>query len=687
MSTTGSDLGAKSVLKTVWIATHSVLRLHLLSCCGLRVQRAHFRLVSTIVHLLNKTHVHILLLLTLIIHEVTSELRSMNLNVDISCKDIYYRLDFDGLDHSKALEGPGVHFAVQELWWEEVDRVYPFSDSENMNKDEAQAQQESESNPARESEVLERFGRIQAQHGDLGAADEPEEHAANPTERESQSELDVNDKNGNKKKRRRSASQRNKSKKSRNVGDNTSEVESNKTNTSNGNNKNAGKGRKKVTGKETGDQAQPEQVRQRQQRLQQREAARAQAENKEKTDTGRGKRASQRPGSSSANMRYPSPRTGTPTRPHTPTPGSFRPNYGNQSPVNPLLRPAQFSHSPMGHQPAVTQVSDGASALVPVPSLTGTVEQVDDMATQQGLDREAHRRMLELNNPVPEPPAKKRPKERVPEDHTFEITYPDRAPIHDDFVIAAEMLGDAIVDADRAKNRNREKGTPKVTLRIDSRKLRCGDWIVMAEDQYTKDWLLEYFQTTDFTKKFRATLVSERGDDFNYSIKIQPPGSKRPSDEILEHLFEDIDDRGYVRINNESRFYKEPDNSGTINKAYHKSLKKGTPFDDGGVPYVKTLWLRMDSQANEIFEANPTDLNVYFRAGKLEIERVKEKKKKKPKEPETPRTDANDEQMNDGDEHMEAESEEELVQVVEASGEDGVDLEEPPGPASSVGRE
>ena len=326
----------------------------------------------------------------------------------------------------------------------------------------------------------------------------------------------------------------------------------------------------------------------------------------------------------------------------------------------------------------------GPTSATPAAAGAGNVGSNDDVEiTAEGLAREEHRRLLELNNPVPEPP-KKKVKERIPDDYTFEITYPDMEPIHDDFMIAADLLGEARMTADRARNKNRARGSPKITLKIDSRKLRCGDWLVMAEDDFTKDWLTNYFQTEEFCSKFKATLASERGDDYKYSVKIQPPDSRTSNDELMEYILEDVPDHGYIRINKESRFYKDKDNSGNTNKAYYKSLKKGTPFDDGGVPYVKTLWLRMNAQAHELFQADPTELNIYFRSGKIDIDQVKDKKKKKStdkdKSGESPAAgpdqgSSGGGRADDDDEDMNADSgEDEIVTVVLENG--GQDVEE-----------
>ena len=57
-------------------------------------------------------------------------------------------------------------------------------------------------------------------------------------------------------------------------------------------------------------------------------------------------------------------------------------------------------------------------------------------------------------------------------------------------------------------------------------------------------------------------------------------------------------------------------------------MKKGTYFDDKGVPYVKAIWIRMNLKAHENFLRNYESLNVSLMASKIEIKRAKDKKKK-----------------------------------------------------------
>ena len=79
--------------------------------------------------------------------------------------------------------------------------------------------------------------------------------------------------------------------------------------------------------------------------------------------------------------------------------------------------------------------------------------------------------------------------------------------IPDDFMVAAKMLGEAQMKADKARNANWKRGEQKVKLKIDGRKLSCAAWIALAEDSYTKAWLVDYFDTDKFKSRFTATFV------------------------------------------------------------------------------------------------------------------------------------------------------------------------------------
>ena len=456
--------------------------------------------------------------------------------------------------------------APQEYWWEEVDRVYPLV-YEGMSQGDSQVP---ESEPTLEAERLERFGTTHVdQESTNDRADTSEQEAdqlGSPTQ---------GDGTEGRKKRRRSLSQRNLKKQRGNAASYSSTED-----------KNPNKGRKptkdKTVNKDGGLSERDLRQKQREQRVTEGGSKRSRV-NKKKQEQDLRKQISRSyrearsptPASSPRNTTNAMPsRPATPARNQVPMPG--RSPYTSQSPNNPLLRPPSFS--PVPTPPLFNQRPHGQpgehAAQEPETGFAPGASDDQDI-TPEGLAREAHRRMLEENNPVPELANKKKAKIKVPDDFTFEITYPDMTPIYDDFMIAADMLGDAKEKADKAKNEGKSRRDPKIKLKIDSRKLKCGDWIVMAEDDYTKQWLADYLSTEEFTAKFRATLVSERGDDYKYTLRIQPPASKIPNEEILEHLFEDFEEVGYVRIINDTRFYKDKDNSGSTNKAYHKILEKG----------------------------------------------------------------------------------------------------------------
>ena len=249
-------------------------------------------------------------------------------------------------------------------------------------------------------------------------------------------------------------------------------------------------------------------------------------------------------------------------------------------------------------------------------------EQVDE-TTEQGRQREAYRQMLEANNPVASPNKnKKSQKERVPPERTFEITFRNWDPVHDEYLIPAGLLAKARKAEDRQR---RLTGAEK--LKLDSRLLRSGDWIVMARNDNTKEWLSEFFERQEFLNDFRATIMSMQ-TNLKYAVRVHPPDSaENTNEEVLSHLFQDYDDLGYVRIVNESRSYKDKD--GEINKAYHKALKKRIDFDDKGTPFIKTIWIRMSAEAEERIKAEPDLLDLGIGATELEFEKAKEKQTKK----------------------------------------------------------
>ena len=612
--------------------------------------------------------------------------------------------------------GTAIADSIQtEYWWEEVDRVYPLYDMNDSSPTR---------DPSRESEVLERFGQVEDDipRSDPAFSSQDQEQDRGRSRAKRDTNKKKKDKEAAEKKRRRSESQKKDNKKQKNdpkqgagsqAGGNNTNARQSSSQQNRKNNQGGRNGRAKQAQSEPRQQPQSDQPDREQTlrdlRQRHREALRGspRPEQPPKPPPGRT--------STSASNRRPLSGVPTPIRGQTPS----MPRPGPSSPGT-LLRPPLLNiisnaardayDAPIREENPGTSQERGSPGPQgpPLREDTDVIEEV----TAQGLDREAHRRLLEANNPVSTPVPAKKAKIKIPDDHTYEITYPDMTPIHDDFMIAAEMLGEAQWRADKEKNANRTRGEPKIRLKIDSRKLRCGDWIVLAEDAYTKEWLAGFFNTAEFRSKFVATLVSERNDNFKYTLKIQPPASKRSNEEIMDHIFEDFDDIGYVRIMNDTRFYRDRDNSGNTNKAYHKAMKKGTEFDDHGVPYIKTIWIRMNESANVNFERNFDDLNLHLCGSKIEIEKAKEKKKKSQGSQSADQNktsdgdgeqnvgkdangtgngngngDGNPEQGTAGeDDQIMDDSEEELVGVVLQSGEEGDDIE-PVGPTANNGGE
>ena len=497
--------------------------------------------------------------------------------------------------------------ANQEFyWWEEVDRTYPFSESETeVMSDttvdfENQGSDAPEANPTKDAEHLEVYG----DHGDVEG--DNTDFADNEfTDKESGFE----------------AAQKGKKRKKKN----TPEKNANKKT------RNADKSRTEESGGSRFRQTQARQARQNQRETASR--GQRQEQHAEQTQQGRGNRKQQR----NQDRQTEQPRPGTPASQHlmnsraqnTPVRGSPL----AQSQI--LLRPG----TPLGlmRPPTLFARPQAPMPLVPV-TQTG-----DEEATDQGRDREAHRRMLEANNPVSVPSPKKKIKERTPPDMTFEITYPDLSPVGDDYIEAAEMLK-------KAKKEDAKTRDPDLSLKIDSRKLRSGDWIVLAKDLMTKEWLLNFFNSESFCEKFKATLCSERGDDHKYVVRVQPPDSTESTDELLTWLFRKYKDLGYVRIISETRVYRDRDGGNETNKAYHKALKKGQDFDDKGVPYIKSIWLRMNAQANEHITKEEHLLSLWpsFGICELEIDKVKDKKGKKNNRNNGTNTETNTEQEGTG---------------------------------------
>ena len=292
----------------------------------------------------------------------------------------------------------------------------------------------------------------------------------------------------------------------------------------------------------------------------------------------------------------------------------------------------------------------------------------DDDPTAQGLDREAHRRLLEANNPVTEPAGKKNQKERVPPERTIEITRADMTPVGDDYMIPASYLA----KARRAEDARRRQARVD-RLKLDSRLLRTGDWIVMAKDEPTLEWLKELFDDEEFKLSYRATIVAEQAN-LKYAVRVHPPDSAQfTSEEVLTHLFQDFYGVGYVRIINESRSYK--DKNGEVNKAYHKAIKKRQDFDDKGCPFIKTIWIRMSEEAQARILENPGLLDLGIGCTEIEFEKAKDKKNKDKNKEKEPGENRN---------AIEATSDEEMVNVIDA-GSDTVHDESGPENAAPTG--
>ena len=197
----------------------------------------------------------------------------------------------------------------------------------------------------------------------------------------------------------------------------------------------------------------------------------------------------------------------------------------------------------------------------------------EDGTTTQGRDREAHRQRiaeLEKQNPAPVN-AKKNTPNQAPDTHTFEVTKLDYTPVGNDFMKAATLLSE---EKRRQDARFENDQIPKI-LKINSRSIRTGDWLVWAEDDYTLCWLKEFFAYEGFAQQFRATLIADRGQLVKYKIKVQAPESLKSKEELAEYIFRGVPPLGYVRFADESRRYKNQE----VNEAYYKAQKKKVDFD------------------------------------------------------------------------------------------------------------
>ena len=268
-------------------------------------------------------------------------------------------------------------------------------------------------------------------------------------------------------------------------------------------------------------------------------------------------------------------------------------------------------------------------------------------------------RLNEFNPTIALPPKSKK-NERTPDDRTFEITYYDGSPLFDDFQYVAQILRTAKIIRDQdLPDENK--------LKINTRTLKCGDWIVLADDEDTKIWLANYFANSgQFRASYRATLMSERGRQIKYTIRVQPPESKDDATKILDSLFAKVGHFGYVRVVSESRFY----NDERIRNAYHKALKKRAlnKFSDEGKPYVKTIWLRMSVEASNTLVDLWDELNLYYGINRLEIEMAPDRLQEGPLNPSVNLTNlgrGSSNNNNNNDNNNTADMESEVASIME----------------------
>ena len=538
------------------------------------------------------------------------------------------KLDGIDLDEHRDLE-----------WWEEVDIVYPlYPDSENMDENKSA----SEPDPVRESELLEREGE--------GPTQDKEQEGANAGENNAAA----------RKKRNRSTSAKAASKKPKNQGPNNQQSGPSKPPA-------PGKGQRRQQGASRGRPAQRQQGQERERDYSEPRRLRSTQRAEREGRAGRPNRDDQDHQQQSGDGQ----------------PGIHDPDDQDQSPAGMLVelsRPPSPFRRQQAEMPPVTipyfvGLYELAPTLTPQPAraqlsalaaLSPTTPPRDEDITSQGLDREAHRRLLEARNPVPELQKKKKEKERTPPDFTYEITRADCTPLWEDYMEIASMLA----RARRAEDKKRADEN-KPNLKFDSKSLRSGDWIILAKNLDTKVWLGRFFNADGFEQKYRATLMSDQENYIKYALRVNPPDSTEPNQDILDHLFQRFSNIGYVRIVNDSRNYRDRDGGNETNKAYHKALKKRVDFDDKGTPYIKTIWLKMSPEANDLIMSRWEDLNFWFGVTEMELERAKDKKKPEKSQGSATKSknkrrnrNVNDEEQG---ENMEDTSDEELVQVVQES--------------------
>ena len=541
---------------------------------------------------------------------------------NISFNNEFYRIfyvddvepDRGELNEYPQLQQPGL------IWWEEVDREFPLDQCIDMSSaNVAGASSDSDlvsEDPVQQAEHLERFGEV----------------IDTPGARKTREDEAANSKNG---KRRRSLSNKADSKKQKKQ--TAGQARGGKPENSAQKPRKQPAPTKRTAQSNRNSKGSGDQVQARLRRLPEREAREKADRPKETNGTAHNadseKSGDQRNEESTANSEH----------------GDFENVPSAYHPTTEYMR-AELSRDPSPFK------KNRRSKSIMTP--TKRINSSDDI-TPQGADREAYRRLLEENNPV-SIPEKKPTKERVPPERTFEVTKLDMSPLNDDWLIPAEILSRERREEDKKRRANK---SPR--LKLDSRKLRTGDWIVMAMNEDTKSWLIDLFNSALFTEDFKVTLVSDQAD-IKYALKVQPPDSKEDNEVLLEHLFQDLPDIGYVRIINDSRNYRDKD--GETNKAYHKSIKKRTPFDDKGVPYIKTIWLRLSQEAHDYVQEHWDDLDFGYGAVEMELERVKDKKKKEKKKS----TGASD---NGNANEQGNESDEEMVQIVENASDEVDEIE------------
>ena len=306
--------------------------------------------------------------------------------------------------------------------------------------------------------------------------------------------------------------------------------------------------------------------------------------------------------------------------------------------------------------PAIASTS-AAQASSPSPHGTGSANLAGALA-----------RLDEFNPTLAMPPKSKK-NDRTPDDRTFEITYYDGSALFDDFQYAAKML--------RTAKAIRDEGLEdKDKLKINTRSLKCGDWIVLADDEMTKEWLANYFaNSVQFRSQYRATLMSERGRQIKYTVRVQPPESRDEAPAILTSLFAKVGYFGYVRVVSESRFY----NDERIRNAYHKALKKRAlnKFSDEGKPYVKTIWLRMTVDASNCLVENWSELSLYYGINRLEVEMAPERLQERPNRQDASSSNNNNPANSGTDARDEDEDLESAADVVSVMDEDTEDNSNP----------